>query len=120
MGWGVVVVVEGVVVVAAKLAVMLVFPSTTKAQLPVPVQAPRQPVNVEPGVGVTLRARLVPAARLALQVLPHVMAAGLETTVPLPVPVLVTVTVWSVALAGVAQASLEYAESPALLYARTR
>jgi hypothetical protein len=50
-----------------------------------------------------------------VQSLPQVIPLGLEPTVPLPAPALLTVTVWSVALAGVAQASLEAAESPALL-----
>jgi hypothetical protein len=42
-----------------------------------------------------------------VQSLPQVIPLGEEVIVPLPVPLLVTVTVWSVALAGVAQASLE-------------
>jgi hypothetical protein len=48
------------------------------------------------------------------------MPFGEEATVPLPVPALPTFTVYTVALAGVPQAAFEYAESPALLYARTR
>ncbi len=43
-----------------KVAVTLLLPLTTSAQLPVPVQAPLQPVKVEPAAGVALRATLVP------------------------------------------------------------
>ena len=99
----------------AKAAVTLFAPSTTKVQLPVPVQAPLQPEKVDPAAEVALRARLVPPAMLALQALPQSMPLGLEATAPLPVPVLPTVTVYRVALAGVAQAAFEYAESPAVL-----
>jgi hypothetical protein len=76
----------------ANVAVRLFAASMTTAQLPVPVQAPPQPVKVEPVAAVALRARLVPLATLALQVLPQSMTAGLEATVPLPVPALPTVT----------------------------
>ena len=102
-------------VLRAKAAVTLFAPSTTKVQLPVPVQAPLQPEKVDPAAEVALRARLVPPAMLALQALPQSMPLGLEATAPLPVPVLPTVTVYRVALAGVAQAAFEYAESPAVL-----
>jgi hypothetical protein len=47
-------------VLVAKMAVRLVLLSTTRAQPPVPVQAPLQPVKVEPAAGVALRAMLVP------------------------------------------------------------
>jgi len=80
-------------VLTAKVAVRLLAASTTRVQLPVPVQAPLQPENVEPVVGVAERARLVPQAMLALQVLPQSMAEGDEATVPLPAPTLPTVTV---------------------------
>ena len=43
-----------------------------------------------------------------------------EITVPRPVPMEVTLSVGFVELAVVAQASFEYAESPAALYALTR
>jgi hypothetical protein len=45
-----------------KLAVTLLAPFTTSAQLPVPVQAPLQPTKVEPAAGVADRATLVPPA----------------------------------------------------------
>jgi hypothetical protein len=90
-----------------KAAVTLFAPSTTKAQLPVPVQAPLQPEKVDPVAAVALRARLVPLAMLVLQALPQSMPLGLDATAPIPVPVLPTVTVYRVALAGVAQAAFE-------------
>jgi hypothetical protein len=58
-------------------------------QVPVPVQAPLQPVKVKPLAGVALKATLVPPLKLALQVLPQAIPLGLEATVPLPVVVTV-------------------------------
>jgi hypothetical protein len=60
-------------------------------QLPVPVHAPLQPVNVEPVAGAAVRVTLVPELKLALHVAPQLMPAGDEVTVPLPVPALPTV-----------------------------
>jgi hypothetical protein len=77
----------------AKVAVRLVLALTTRAQVPVPVQPPLQPVKVEPVAAVALRARLVPLAALVLHVVPQLMPAGLEATVPLPAPALPTETV---------------------------
>jgi hypothetical protein len=51
---------EVVGVLAAKVAVRRVFAPTTTVQLPVPVHTPLHPVKVEPGVGVALRATVVP------------------------------------------------------------
>jgi hypothetical protein len=81
------------VLMAAKVAVRLLAASTTRAQLPVPVQAPLQPVKAEPEAGVALRAMLIPDAKEALHVLPQSTPFGLEATVPLPVPALVTAAV---------------------------
>jgi len=90
-------------------------------QVPVPVQAPLQPVKVEPVEAAAVRVTLVPLVKLALQVEPQLTPVGLEVTVPEPVPLLVRVRVEVVTeeAEAVAHASLEGAESPASLYART-
>jgi hypothetical protein len=77
----------------AKVAVRLLLLSTTNAQPPVPLQAPLQPLKVEPAFAVALRAMLVWEAKLAPQVLPQSIPVGAEATVPLPAPLLVTATV---------------------------
>jgi hypothetical protein len=61
-------------------------------QAPVPVQAPFQPVNVDPVAGVAVKATMVPLANDARQVVPQEMPAGALLTVPLPVPDFVTVS----------------------------
>jgi len=60
-------------------------------QVPVPEQAPDQPVNVEPDVADAVRVTTVPAAKRCLHVAPQAVPAGTLTTVPPPVPALVTV-----------------------------
>jgi hypothetical protein len=62
-------------------------------QVPVPVQAPLQPVKVEPVDAVAVRVTLVPLVKVALQVAPQLTPVGLEVTVPDPVPLLVRVRV---------------------------
>ena len=63
-----------------------------RLHVPVPVQAPDQPVNVEPVLGVAVSATAVPLAKLALQVAPQLMPDGLLVTVPVPVPLPCTVS----------------------------
>jgi hypothetical protein len=70
-------------------------------QLPVPVQAPPQPLNVEPMLAVAFKVTLVPLLKLAPQVEPQLMPAGLEITVPLPVPLLVTLREYVVGVLAV-------------------
>ena len=61
-------------------------------QFPVPVHEPLQPANVDPlaAVAVSVTAALPP--KLALQVVPQLMPAGADVTVPLPVPAFVTLS----------------------------
>jgi hypothetical protein len=60
-------------------------------QLPVPGQAaPTQPVNVEVASGAAVSVTLAAASKDAAQVVPQVIPAGMEATVPPPVPALVT------------------------------
>ena len=59
--------------------------------VPVPVQAPLQPVNVEPVAGVAVKVTDVPLANEAAHVAPQEIPVGALLTVPLPVPDLVMV-----------------------------
>src|SRR2546422_3800271 len=54
---------------------------------------PLQPLKVEPAAGAAVSVTAVPLAKLAAQVAPQVMPAGLLVTVPAPVPALETVSV---------------------------
>ena len=58
---------------------------------PVPLHAPDQPAKVEPAPGAELSVTVVPLAKLAPQVDPQLMPAGLLVTVPAPEPPVVTV-----------------------------
>jgi hypothetical protein len=55
------------------------------AHVPVPLQAPDQPANVEPVLGVAVSVTGVPLAKLALHVCPQLMPDGLLVIVPVPV-----------------------------------
>src|SRR5262249_24384103 len=70
--------------------------------VPVPLHpSPLQPVKRDPLALLAIRVTLVPASKAALQVLPQLIPAGLEVTMPLPVPAFVTVSMncWSVKVA---------------------
>jgi hypothetical protein len=58
-----------------------------------PEQAPDQPAKLLPALGVAVRVTVVPLVKLALQLAPQLMPAGLELTVPVPEPVLLTLSV---------------------------
>jgi hypothetical protein len=62
-------------------------------QLTVAVQSPEKPVKTEPGSGVAVRVTTVPMGKLAWQLLPQLIPAGLELTEPDPVPCLEIVRV---------------------------
>jgi hypothetical protein len=55
----------------------------------VPLQAPRHSRKVAPAAEVAVRVTLVPLGKLALQVLPQAIPAGLDAMVPSPLPALV-------------------------------
>jgi hypothetical protein len=63
-----------------------------KLHVPVPVQAPDQPANVEPEAAVAVSVTAVPLAKLAVHVVGQLMPAGLLVTVPVPAPALCTVS----------------------------
>lgn len=58
-----------------------------------PVQAPLQPVNMEPASATAVSVMMLFGVKGALQVAPQLMPAGVLVTVPPPVPALVTV-IW--------------------------
>jgi hypothetical protein len=68
------------------------FELRVTVQLPVPVQAPDQPENVEPVAGVAVSVTIVPAAKVR-QPEPQEVPGGEEVTVPVPVPDVVMVRV---------------------------
>ena len=59
-------------------------------QLPVPEQAPLQPVKLEEFAGVAVRVTVDSAAKLWAQSVPQLIPAGEEVTVPEPVPEVAT------------------------------
>jgi hypothetical protein len=76
------------------VAVTAVAAEAVMLHVPVPVQPPDHPANVEPEFGVAVSVTEVPTAKLALHVCPQVMPAGLLLTLPAPVPAAVTV-IWT-------------------------
>ena len=80
-------------VCSAKDAVTAWAALIVTVQAPVPVQAPLQPVKVEPTAGAAVNVTAVPLLKEAEQVLPQEMPAGLLVTVPVPVPERETVNV---------------------------
>jgi len=80
------------------VAVAVLTASIVTAHVPVPVQAPDQPVKFESAEGLAVRVTTVPLLKAAEQVVPQLMPAGEEVTVPLSDPLFVTVKakVWRV------------------------
>ena len=76
----------------AKLAVTLLAAFIVTTHDPVPVQAPPQPVKLEPLTGVALKVTLEALLKVAVQVVPQLMPAGVLETAPVPVPFLVMVS----------------------------
>ncbi len=78
---------------AVNAALTVFAASMVTWQVPVPEQAPVQPVNVELVSGFAVNVTRVLTAKSKEQVAPQLMPAGLLETVPEPVPLFVTVKV---------------------------
>jgi len=78
---------------AVKFALTDFAASMVTLQAPVPLQAPLQPANVEPGSGVAVKLTAVPLAKSAEQLAPQAIPGGELATVPVPVPLFVSVRV---------------------------
>jgi hypothetical protein len=74
----------------SNVAVTVLAASTVTVQLPLPLQAPLQPANVEPASGLAARVTLVPESKSAAHVVPQLIPPEPLVTVPLPVPDFVT------------------------------
>src|SRR5437879_4304876 len=68
----------------AKVAVTEVAALTVTLHVPVPVQAPLQPVKEEPAAGAAVRATTVPVVKEVEQVAPQEIPTGALVTVPVP------------------------------------
>jgi hypothetical protein len=62
--------------------------------LPVAVQLPNQPANVDPEAAVAVNVTAVPLLRVVEQELPQLIPVGLLVTVPVPVPARFTESVY--------------------------
>lgn len=78
--------------VVLNVAVTLRAAVIDNVQFPVPVHSPLQPANVEPLAGAALSVTDVPFAKFAAHVLPQLMPAGEDVTVPVPLPIFVTLS----------------------------
>lgn len=70
---------------AVKVAVTEVAAETVTLQAALPLQAPPQPVNVNPVPAVAVNVTWVPLVKVAVQVGPQLIPDGLLATVPVPV-----------------------------------
>jgi hypothetical protein len=77
---------------AVNVAVTEVSLVKVTLHVPVPLQAPDQPANVEVAFGTAVSVTMVALVKLALHIAPQLIPAGLLMTVPAPVPALWTVS----------------------------
>jgi hypothetical protein len=76
----------------SKVAVTFFTASIVTVQVPVPVQAPAQPIKLEPAEDVAVKVTLAPCKKLEVQVAPQSTPAGLLEMLPVPVPDFVIVS----------------------------
>src|SRR5512137_2441699 len=81
----------GLTALPVKVAVTLRARLIATVQVPVPVQAPLQPVKVDPVDAAAVSVTVVPAVKALLQLLLHAIPLGVDVTVPDPVPLVVKV-----------------------------
>jgi hypothetical protein len=79
--------------VELKVALTEFAASMVTLHAPVPLQAPPQPANVEPGSGAAVKLTTVPLAKLAEHVVPQEIPEGVLVSAPVPVPLLDTVRI---------------------------
>jgi hypothetical protein len=77
------------VVVTLNVAVTVRAALIVTVHIPVPLQSPDQPVNVDPLLGVAVSVTEAPEVKLAEHVPPQLIPLGL-VTVPVPVPLFET------------------------------
>jgi len=77
-----------------KVAVTVRAALIVTVQLPVPLHAPPQPVNVEPEAALAVSVTCVPAAYVLVHVAPHEIPLGELVTVPVPEPLFATDRTW--------------------------
>jgi len=71
---------------ALKVAVTVAFAVSATLHALVPLHPPDHPAKVDPDAAVAVSATEVPLGKVAVQVCPQLMPAGLLVTVPVPVP----------------------------------
>lgn len=71
-------------------AVTPVLALRTTEQVPVPVQAPDQPLNFVLAAGAAVSTTVVPGLKVAVHVFGQLIPAGLLVITPFPVPVSLT------------------------------
>lgn len=82
----------GAVVLGAKVALTLVRLLIDTLQVPMPVHAPSQPVNVDPPLAAAVSTTAVPAEYVCRQFPGQLIPAGAVVTVPAPDPALDTIS----------------------------